>query len=303
MPWEMAANAAKIGLGVAQARSILREFKPQAVLSTGGYASFPVAVAARAAGIPLAVYLPDLYPGWAVRATAQLAQRVAVTAVESLRRLPAAKSVVTGYPVREEFWQANRAQRDASDWGWTREEKVLFVFGASQGAHSINRAIASELNALLQLCEVVHLSGRADEPWLGGDSRRAARTSCAGATTCTDTCMRRCPGRWPRPTWPSAVPALRRWASFPPSGCRRYLCPTHTPAGTSGSTPATWSGTAPPPSWMTKTSTRCCRSSASLLHDEQRLRSMREAARRLARPEAARRIAGMIVELAGARAA
>ncbi|MGH6959553.1 MAG: UDP-N-acetylglucosamine--N-acetylmuramyl-(pentapeptide) pyrophosphoryl-undecaprenol N-acetylglucosamine transferase, partial [Dongiaceae bacterium] len=65
MPWEMAANAVKIGAGVAQASRILRDFRPQAVLSTGGYVSVPVALAARAARIPLAVYLPDLYPGWA----------------------------------------------------------------------------------------------------------------------------------------------------------------------------------------------------------------------------------------------
>jgi UDP-N-acetylglucosamine--N-acetylmuramyl-(pentapeptide) pyrophosphoryl-undecaprenol N-acetylglucosamine transferase len=165
LPWEMAANAARIAVGVRQARAVLRDFDPQVVLSTGGYVSFPVALAARSRGVPLAVYLPDLHPGWAVRAIARLAEKVAVTAVESLRRLPSGKSVVTGYPVRDDFWHATRsAGRERL--GLDPEEKVLFVTGASQGAHSINKAIASELPGLLELCEVVHLSGQADEPWL-----------------------------------------------------------------------------------------------------------------------------------------
>ncbi len=164
-PWEMAANAVKLGMGTAQARSALREFAPQVVLSTGGYASFPVALAARSRKIPLAVYLPDLYPGWAVRVIARLAQRLAVTAVESLRRLPDGKGVVTGYPVRDEFWQANRPG-GRQRLGLDAEEKVLFVAGASQGARSINRAVAANLRGLLELCEVVHLCGNADEPWL-----------------------------------------------------------------------------------------------------------------------------------------
>ena len=165
MPWQMAANAGRIALGVRQGRELLSEFAPQAVLSTGGYASFPLALAARSKGVPVAVYLPDVYPGWAVRAIAKLAKKVAVTAAESLRKLPGAKSVVTGYPVRQEFWAADRAggrKRLRLD----PEEKVLFVTGASQGAHSINQAIAADLPGLLELCEVVHLCGHADENWL-----------------------------------------------------------------------------------------------------------------------------------------
>jgi UDP-N-acetylglucosamine--N-acetylmuramyl-(pentapeptide) pyrophosphoryl-undecaprenol N-acetylglucosamine transferase len=165
MPWEMAANATKMARGVTQAREVLSGFEPQVVLTTGGYASVPVAVAARTRGIPLAVYLPDLYPGWAVRATAPLARTICVTAVESLRKFPAGKTVVTGYPVRDEFWHVDR-EEGRRRLGLNPEGKVLLVAGASSGAHSINNAVAGCLTGLLELCEVVHLSGRADEPWL-----------------------------------------------------------------------------------------------------------------------------------------
>ena len=147
--------------------SILREFKPQAVLSTGGYASFPVAVAARAAGIPLAVVSarPDTRAGRCAP-SARLAQRVAVTAVESLRRLPGGKSVVTGYPVREEFWQANSAE-GRERLGLDPKRRCFSCPARRRARTASTGRSPSELNALLQLCEVVHLSGRADEPWLG----------------------------------------------------------------------------------------------------------------------------------------
>jgi UDP-N-acetylglucosamine--N-acetylmuramyl-(pentapeptide) pyrophosphoryl-undecaprenol N-acetylglucosamine transferase len=165
MPWQMAASAARIALGVRQGRSLIDEFRPSAILSTGGYAGFPLSVAARSRSVPIVVYLPDIHPGWAVRAIAKLAKRVAVSATESLRRLPGGKTVVTGYPVRKDFWTANRAG-GRERLGLSAEEKVLYVAGASQGAHSINRAIAADISGLLELCEVVHLCGSTDEPWL-----------------------------------------------------------------------------------------------------------------------------------------
>ena len=164
-PWELARNAARMARGVGQARRALSEFGPQVVLSTGGYASFPVALAARSRNIPIALYLPDVYPGWAVRAIARLARRIAATAPESLRRLPGTKTVVTGYPVREEFWQVSRSEARRR-LGLDPEEKVLFVAGASQGAHSINQVVADNLGSLLELCEVLHISGHGDEEWL-----------------------------------------------------------------------------------------------------------------------------------------
>ncbi len=297
LPWEMAANTAQIALGTAQARAILREFMPQVVLSTGGYASFPIALAARSRGIPLAVYLPDLYPGWAVRAIARLAQRVAVTAVESLRRLPAGKSAVTGYPVRDEFWLAHRAG-GRERLGLGPEEKVLFVTGASQGAHSINKAVAAELPGLLQLCEVVHLCGRADEPWLsqirnGFPDDLRARYHLFGYLH-------------DETPWAMAAADLavcRSGASvlgeLPAVGLPAILVPYPYAGGHQGLNA----------SYLERHGAAVVLEDSELgsllplvgglLHDENRLRDMREASRRLARPNAASRIAHILLDLAG----
>ncbi len=296
MPWEVAENAARIAVGVRQARALLREFMPQVVLSTGGYASFPVALAARSRRVPLAVYLPDLYPGWAVRAIARLAQKVAATAIESLRRLPSSKSVVTGYPVRDEFWQATRAggrERLALD----PEEKVLFVSGASQGAHSINKAMLADLAGLLQLCEVVHLCGRADEPWLrevrdGLPDDQRERYHLFGymheelpwAMAATDLAVCRAGasvlGELPAVGLPAVL------VPYPYAGGHQRLNAAYMQRhGAAAVLDDSELG-------------RLLPLVGELLHDETRLRTMREASRRLARPNAAARIAGILLELA-----
>lgn len=297
MPWEMAANAGKIGLGVQQARRIISDFRPQVVLSTGGYASFPVALAARSASVPVALYLPDLNPGWAVRAIARLAQRVAVTAIESLRRLPSGKTIVTGYPVREEFWNVDRAtSRDRL--GLDPEEKVLFVTGASSGAHSINQAVASELNGLLQLCEVVHLSGAADEAWLTeirnglpDDLRRRyhlygyMHDEVPWAMAAADLAVSR-----------SGASAI---GELPAIGLPAVLVPYPYAGGHQRLNAR----------YIEKRGAAIVLEDdeldnllpvvGGLLHDDARLRQMREASRKMARPNAASRIARILFELAG----
>lgn len=301
MPWQMAANGGKIGVGIQQARRILNEFHPSVVFSTGGYASVPVAVAARSRGVPLALYLPDLNPGWAVRAIARLAQRVCATAIESLRSLPSGKTVVTGYPVREEFWNVNRAI-GRERLGLDPEEKVLFITGASSGAHSLNQAVASELTGILQLCEVIHLSGRADEGWLreirdGLPDELRARYHLHG---------------YMHDEYPWAMAAAD-------------LAVTRAGASTLGELPAmalpavlvpgTFAGAHQRPNarYLARAGAAVVLENddldkllpvvGELLADDARLRSMREASRRLARPNAAGRIAQILFELAKGQAA
>ncbi len=168
--WELPVSLAKIGLGTWRAGRLLRQFGADAVLATGGYASVPVAVAARLRGVPLVVFLPDVLPGWAIRFMARLATRVAVSTPVTPRRLRNGRTVVTGYPVRHEFWLADRAE-GRRRLGLDMEEKVLLVSGASQGARSINEAVAAHLRGLLELCQVVHLSGRRDFEWLQREAR------------------------------------------------------------------------------------------------------------------------------------
>lgn len=178
-PWNLARGLFNLMLGTIQAARAVGRFRPDVVLATGGYASVPVALAARLRGRPLVVYLPDLVPGLAVRVLARLAHRVAATASPTLARLPSGKTVVTGYPVRPGFLEAER-QEGRRRLGLDPQRPTLFVSGGSQGGRSINRAVADQLSRLVELWQVVHVSGRSDHAWLGQarerlpDDRRSA---------------------------------------------------------------------------------------------------------------------------------
>ncbi len=160
-------NAVRNGWDLARAtliaRGHLRRERPDAVLTTGGYVSGPVTVAARWQQVPMMVFVPDIEPAQSIKATARFASRVAVTVEDSLAYFTGGKAVVTGYPLGERITR------------WTREEgrealgiepsaRVLLVFGGSRGARSINRAVMANVEALVQTAHVVHVSGRLDWP-------------------------------------------------------------------------------------------------------------------------------------------
>jgi UDP-N-acetylglucosamine--N-acetylmuramyl-(pentapeptide) pyrophosphoryl-undecaprenol N-acetylglucosamine transferase len=164
-PWRVAWNLTKLAWGwLAVLLMGLRE-RPAALFATGGYASVPVALAAWMLRVPILVYLPDMEPGWAVRFIARLATRVAVTVEEAAVHFPAHKVVVTGYPVRAEFRGVDRAEARAS-LGLEADAPALLVMGGSTGAQGVNRPFCGMLEQVLELAQVVHVTGKIDWPWV-----------------------------------------------------------------------------------------------------------------------------------------
>lgn len=164
-PWTFARNLALMPHALLQAQKLLAEFKPQAVLATGGYVSAPAIWAAVRARTPIVIYLPDLEPGWAIRLMSRWATCVAVSFDEVQEYFPRDKVVVMGYPVRTEFQQVTKlAGRTHFQLDVT--QNVTTIFGGSQGAHSINEAVRANLRELLEYTQVIHVSGRQDEPVL-----------------------------------------------------------------------------------------------------------------------------------------
>ncbi len=164
-PLRFLMNLAETAWGITQSFFVLRGFRPQAILATGGYVCAPVVLAGWLRRTPLLVYLPDVEPGWAIRFLAVFASKVAVTSDKSKAFLPPQKVVKTGYPVRPAFAGLDkRTARDSLQ--LDPDLKTLLVYGGSLGAHSINLAVSVILPQLLDLCQIVHLSGEKDEAWL-----------------------------------------------------------------------------------------------------------------------------------------
>ena len=156
-------NLLRLARGTFAARRVLAEFRPQAMFFTGGYVAGPVGLAGWR--IPTLLYVPDIEPGLALKVLTRFADLIAVTVEDSQRFFPGKRVVVTGYPVRQEIaaWVGRQAEaRQRLD--LRANEPVLLVFGGSKGARSLNQALAAHLEPLLEMTQVVHISGRLDWP-------------------------------------------------------------------------------------------------------------------------------------------
>jgi UDP-N-acetylglucosamine--N-acetylmuramyl-(pentapeptide) pyrophosphoryl-undecaprenol N-acetylglucosamine transferase len=140
-----AGNLALLPLGLLDALGVLRRHRFAAALGVGGYASGPMILAAIFTGVPSVLFEPNVQPGFTNGVLGRLASRVAVAHEETAARW-APKSVVTGCPVRAEFFNAPEPA--------CGRPLRLLVTGGSQGSHVINRAVIGALE---------HLAARKDE--------------------------------------------------------------------------------------------------------------------------------------------
>jgi len=151
-------NLAQLSRGLWASRRILREFRPDVLFFTGGYVAVPMAFAGQR--IPTLLYVPDIEPGLALKALARFADRITVTAPDS-RRYFSKSVIVTGYPIRPDLSNWDRYQARTA-LGLSSNKPTILIFGGSQGARSLNQAILACLPDLLELAEVVHISGQLD---------------------------------------------------------------------------------------------------------------------------------------------
>ncbi len=128
----------KVPVGRHQARSILKEFKPDLVVGTGGYASFPAVREAARMGIPTAIHESNAFPGLTTRALADKVDLVMVGFPEAAAYYQKARRVsVTGTPVRGDFFSLDREQARAA-LGVADGQPLVTSFWGSQGAKYMN---------------------------------------------------------------------------------------------------------------------------------------------------------------------
>ncbi len=170
-PWAAMRNATRLLRATLRVKAVLATRQPDVVLATGGYVSAPVIWAAAWQRVPSVIYLPDLAPGWAIHSTARWATRIAVTFPEVAKYFDRSRVVVTGYPVRGRFYQANCLQARRT-FGLAPDERTITIFGGSHGAHRINEAVVSNLEQLTRLAQLIHLTGGDDEQWVKAQVER-----------------------------------------------------------------------------------------------------------------------------------
>jgi UDP-N-acetylglucosamine--N-acetylmuramyl-(pentapeptide) pyrophosphoryl-undecaprenol N-acetylglucosamine transferase len=143
--------------GFLAARRLIREFRPDVVVGAGGYVSGPVLLTAALMRVRTLVMESNALPGFTNRRLALFADAAAVSFEEALPYFRG-KGVVTGNPVRREFFEIPAKRREAGRFS-------LLVFGGSQGARAINEAVVAalpHLDAHRKTLSVVHQTGEAD---------------------------------------------------------------------------------------------------------------------------------------------
>lgn len=145
-----------------KARGIVREFKPDVVIGTGGFASGPTLQAAGAMGIPTVVQEQNSYPGITNKMLAKKAAKICV-AYEGLERFfPKDKIVFTGNPVRQDLIAMHGHKAQAVEYfKLDPNKKTLLVLGGSLGSRRINQLIAKEVvNIAAQGVQVIWQCGK-----------------------------------------------------------------------------------------------------------------------------------------------
>lgn len=159
-------NLFRLPAGLAKAFTLIGKHRPSVVLGVGGYSSGPVLIAARLRGVPTAIHEANAFPGLTNRVLARVVTAAAVAFQVAAPRMKRPDAVVTGNPIRKEFFDAgSRPRPSTASEGGGPARKRLLIFGGSQGSRTINDAMIGALLFLATLkdrIDVVHQTGPAD---------------------------------------------------------------------------------------------------------------------------------------------
>ena len=154
--------------GCAEARRLIKKYRPDVVFSKGGFVSVPVVLAAKHYKIPTIIHESDMTPGLANKLCIPSAAKICCNFPETLAYLPKDKAVLTGSPIREELLKGDRLT-GLNYSGLSASRPIILVIGGSLGSVAVNHAIREILPKLLETYQVIHICGRGnlDEHLIG----------------------------------------------------------------------------------------------------------------------------------------
>jgi len=137
---ELLATAGTLAVGLWQSYCLIRSFRPDLVIGTGGYVSAPVIFLASCMGLPTFIQEQNAFPGVTNRVLGRVASKIAIAYRDAEAYFPRGKTVLTGNPVRPEIMTAERSQGIRA-FGLDPDKRTVLITGGSQGASTLNRAV------------------------------------------------------------------------------------------------------------------------------------------------------------------
>lgn len=132
--------------GIRDSKKIIKEFKPDVVIGTGGYICVPVMKAAKSLNVKYILHESNVYPGMAVKVNAKNATKILLGFDETKKYLSTSNTVYTGTPARfdkHSIDALNKLKCKSELKLNIKGKKILFVTGGSQGARKINQTVIS----------------------------------------------------------------------------------------------------------------------------------------------------------------
>jgi UDP-N-acetylglucosamine--N-acetylmuramyl-(pentapeptide) pyrophosphoryl-undecaprenol N-acetylglucosamine transferase len=288
---------------VRQSKAILATFKPTVVLGTGGYVSVAPVLAACSLGVPAAIHEQNAIPGRANRFLslapfARCVRKIMLSFEPAMRSIPRSRAVLTGLPVRREIVEPRTKADARRELGLDPDAATLLVLGGSQGAQAINELVVAALPGLLgsglqilhhcgaekfdEMCRQAQLPEHAsyhpfrfsNEIWNAYRSADVVVARAGASTVAEILCC--------------GLPSILIPYPFSPTGDQRANAGFVAESG-AGATVEQSSLTPEVLSQMV----------LSLVGDSERREAMSRAALSLARPDAAKRVAEIVLELSG----
>lgn len=137
-PWQLIKTGARVAKGILEASRVMRKFKPDVVIGTGGYVCFPVIVAGKRFGAKTFLHEQNAFPGLANRTLEKYVNKVFLGFPDAAKYFKdQSKMVDAGNPVRKSFFSLEKSHA-REKLGFPKEDFIVFSFGGSLGAEKIN---------------------------------------------------------------------------------------------------------------------------------------------------------------------
>jgi len=152
--------------GFFQSLNIIRSFRPDIIVATGGFVSLPVVVAGFFLRVPIVLHEANVVPGLTTRICKWFASRIIISFESSRKYFRFRKVFCIGVPVRKEIIRSVKGIA-IQNLGLRQEQKIVLVLGGSQGAMSINKVVVDSLPELETLnIAMLHVCGERDHSWI-----------------------------------------------------------------------------------------------------------------------------------------
>ena len=156
-------RAANAIMSVKKAINIVKDFKPDVTVGTGGYVCGPILLAASLEKVPTLIQEQNVVAGITNKILSKFVTKIAVGCEGALKHFPADKTIYTGNPIRAEVLQGTR-EEGLKHFDFADDKPVVLISGGSRGARSINRAMIDVLvNAATNpSVQYLHVTGKGE---------------------------------------------------------------------------------------------------------------------------------------------